>query len=493
MEREYYARVCRIVVDLYPTICRDCLQKQLPPPQCRATAANIRTLRPAQIAATNIVSICGNYGQCDMPLMYILATSACGYLPPPLAGWGKSPITGSRIGDDFERMMSVRKNVMSLVSEETLSVVDYRRLMDMTREICTRLDTINAPYVAKSCPGSYEYAFDAVEKQLMKEAEQNEYIEKVKELVEQEKEVFIERENFFRVSSIVVDLYSVFYRDILHKQISPTQCLSAATKLKLRPEQKHIASRVPVLSSYNECDISLMYVFLRNVCPSLPPPASGWGRPVHTSSTGVGDDIERIRQVRNEALGHVSATPISDAEFQQHVQTARNICSRMDSCHAVYMDKSVSGTYSEELLKILNENLDTDLYNDLIEELARATRYENQISEKLSECLTLEREIHGKVSELAPVLQNTDKLVTETTQQMTQMIAMELDINRQVTKATQNVVRSVEIGTDMDKKLTESIDIVENTEKKLTKLDLTETDTNIKVTQMMETLDEGVF
>ena len=98
MDREYYGRTCRIVIDLYPTICRDCLQKQLPPSLCRTAAANIRTLRPVQTAVINNVSNCGHYGQCYMPLMYILASSACGSLPPPSAGLGKSPITGSGLG-----------------------------------------------------------------------------------------------------------------------------------------------------------------------------------------------------------------------------------------------------------------------------------------------------------------------------------------------------------------------------------------------------------
>ena len=288
-----------------------------------------------------------------MPLMYILASSACGSLPPPSAGWGKSPVTGSGIGDDIERMMSVRKTVLGLMSEETLSMVDYRRYMDMTREICTRFDTIHASDVAKSCSVSYVQLFEAIEQQPMDQVMKNKYIENVKEIVTQEKGILIEREHFFRVSRIVVDLYSVFYRDILQKQIPPAQCPSSTSNLKLRTEQKLTVSRVPVLGSYNECDISLMYMFFRNACPSLPPPVSGWGNPVQATSTGVSDDIERIRQVRNEAFGHISSTPISDAEFQTHVQTAHQICSRMDSSHAVYLDKSVPGTYAHELSKIL--------------------------------------------------------------------------------------------------------------------------------------------
>ena len=97
MEREYFGRTCRVIVELYPMIIRDCLQKQLPPQHCSSAAVKIKTLRPAQLKLIRNVGIRGDYGECDLSLMYTIASCACGSLPPPAAGWSISPITGTGI------------------------------------------------------------------------------------------------------------------------------------------------------------------------------------------------------------------------------------------------------------------------------------------------------------------------------------------------------------------------------------------------------------
>ena len=123
----------------------------------------------------------------------------------------------------------------------------------------------------------------------------------------------MERTRFFRLSRVVVDLYSMFFRDILEKQLPHAQCANAAAKIKiLKTDQKLKATHVAVMGSYRECDISLMYIFLRNACPSLPAPAAGWDKPVLPTALGITDDIERIRQIRNKAFGHISSTPVSE-------------------------------------------------------------------------------------------------------------------------------------------------------------------------------------
>ena len=386
MEKEYYGRLSRFIADLYPTICRDCLQKQLPPSQCQNAADKIRTLRPVQLTVTRNVGIRGDYGECDMPLMYILVSCGCGSLPSPSAGWGKSPITGTGIADDIERMMSVYRKVVDSLQEEALSKYDYNNCIDITRNICIRLDTINAIYVHKSITTSYEEMFDSLQKQSMNETEFNSYAKHIKELQQNEDKITNERENFFRLSRIVGDLYTTVYHDVLMVQLPPHTCPTPRNLgANVNREERAVLNDVRNDNSYRKCDISLMYKLFRNACSSLPAPTAGWDKPVPPLAIGVSDDIERIRQTRNKAFSHISSTPVSEAEYKKYVQTATDVCSRMDSNHAAHVQKSIPGTYVQELNKILTGILDTEMYRSYIDALAAQAKREDDILKIVTE------------------------------------------------------------------------------------------------------------
>ena len=386
MERTYYGRLSRFVVDLYPTICRDCLKKQLAPSQCQKAADKIRTLRPVQLTVTRNVGIRGDYGECDMPLMYILASCGCGSLPSTSAGWGKSPITGTGIADDIERMMSVYRKVVDSLQEEALFADYYNQCTEMTRNICIRLDTINAVYVDKSITTTYEEKFNALQKQSMTQAKYKSYAKQIKEFQQKDDEITNEKENFFRLSRIVGDLYTTVYHDVLIVQLPPHTCPTHRNiGTNVNKEERTVLNDVRNDNSYRKCDISLMYKLFRNACPSLRPPTAGWDKPVPPLAIGVSDDIERIRQTRNKAFGHISSTPVSEAEYKQYVQTATDICTRMDSTHIGHLQKSVSGTYLKELNNILTENLDTEMHRFYVDALTKSAKKEEDILRIITE------------------------------------------------------------------------------------------------------------
>ena len=73
-----------------------------------------------------------------------------------------------------------------------------------------------------------------------------------------------------------------------------------------------------VSPSIKDFDISLLTVLLRNICTgSLKPPRDPiWDRPPSSSDHSTEADIVRVRRFRNEHLGHISNTDVSDGDFQ---------------------------------------------------------------------------------------------------------------------------------------------------------------------------------
>ena len=50
--------------------------------------------------------------------------------------------------------------------------------------------------------------------------------------------------------------------------------------------------------------------------------------------TALGDDVERIRELRNTMYGHVATTSLPDSTYNHYMQILYDICHRMDTVHA---------------------------------------------------------------------------------------------------------------------------------------------------------------
>ena len=189
-----------------------------------------------------------------------------------------------------------------------------------------------------------------------------------------------EREHFVRLCRIVADLFSTMYHDILEKQLPPVNCPTPANiGTRVNPDEITVLNAIRKHNTYRHCDISLMYKIFRSPCKPLPAPTAKWDRPVPGNAKEVSDDIERIRQIRNKAFGHISSTSLSEVKFKKYKQTAREICNRMDTCHSQYLDKSF--TYEDELDKILTERLDSTSAEKLIAQYETGTWYTDIIKE----------------------------------------------------------------------------------------------------------------
>ena len=71
-----------------------------------------------------------------------------------------------------------------------------------------------------------------------------------------------------------------------------------------------------VSPSIKDFDISLLSVLLRNICSLKPPRDPIWDKLPSSSDYSTEADIVRVRRFRNEHLGHISNTDVSDGDFQ---------------------------------------------------------------------------------------------------------------------------------------------------------------------------------
>ena len=179
-----------------------------------------------------------------------------------------------------------------------------------------------------------------------------------------------DRTRFFRLSLIIIDELTQILRDLLHNEVPPTQLFNKVKQInylqRLRPEQivviKNANSR-----DYKDFDITLLYTLLRNVCQNITPPSQNWGvsnMPSQNEIT-VGDDIERIRLIRNNVYGHISEVAIPEIEFKEYWSTISDICTRMQTL--------LNKDYSKRLQDAKECTIDADTeekYIELINTLA---------------------------------------------------------------------------------------------------------------------------
>lgn len=131
-----------------------------------------------------------------------------------------------------------------------------------------------------------------------------------------------ETTNLARVARIILGPCTDILLDILMKEISPS-ALSHNVKTFIFNTSKHRTcpispqqAQLVYSGTYQDFDITLLYVLLRNMC-SIPPHANRWGKDPSTGDRSLSANIERIRMIRNEFHGHATQISLSDTVFKK--------------------------------------------------------------------------------------------------------------------------------------------------------------------------------
>ncbi|XP_061170565.1 uncharacterized protein LOC133179905 [Saccostrea echinata] len=174
------------------------------------------------------------------------------------------------------------------------------------------------------------------------------------------------RTRFAKLGMAINDVLTQTYRDILEKEIPSSQIMGKVELTKryknLHCEQQNLLKDAKN-SGYKKFDITLLYTLMRNFSTTTPRPTHGWGlkAPPAAGEITVGDDIERIRLIRNKVYGHVNSASVSQAEFDDNWSIISDICKRLET----YTGKS----YSNELDNIKKLSLGEDSREAIIEKI----------------------------------------------------------------------------------------------------------------------------
>lgn len=168
--------------------------------------------------------------------------------------------------------------------------------------------------------------------------------------------------NFHCVTIASVDFLKLPLKDILASRIKPENLFkeinSCSTLLsgkdKLRPDQQKICFlQPPDIPDYSKFDVTLLYTLIRNLCPK-PEPTQGWGKEPKPADKQISDDIERIRQFRNNYFAHARCAAFTDSDFKAIWENLRAAVERIQ--------KNVNYTvdYNAELIKIESSKCEHD-------------------------------------------------------------------------------------------------------------------------------------
>ncbi|XP_062581045.1 uncharacterized protein LOC134242871 [Saccostrea cucullata] len=169
---------------------------------------------------------------------------------------------------------------------------------------------------------------------------------------------------------VVFEVMTCMLQDVLWKEIRPDRLADAVMNSKpLKKRFKKLNALDKIIKAkdsqkpYEDFDISLLYVCLRNTCPKIKP-KKGWEQKPKDSDTTIGDDVERIRHFRND-LVHASKVFMSAMESEENWATAVDIGRRLGE----YVGRNVN--YEEEIKRCQNNSITPAMKTEVTEKLER--------------------------------------------------------------------------------------------------------------------------
>ena len=189
--------------------------------------------------------------------------------------------------------------------------------------------------------------------------------------------------NKYIVSRLLMGPCTDQLRDLLRSFIPPanfrTVILGVMSRLPrlTEPQRKLILPYSRSYSgNYDDMDISLLYILLRNVC-AIPPHKKGWGNAPDSTDRSMAANIERLQLARNRC-GH-STGRTSNAEFNQILSEI--ITAIVDLGKIL----GIGNKYQEIVDFIRNDTMDP----------TRDKHFRDQLLEHIKEMENIKKDVHS--------------------------------------------------------------------------------------------------
>nr|XP_022295084.1 uncharacterized protein LOC111105207 [Crassostrea virginica] len=192
-----------------------------------------------------------------------------------------------------------------------------------------------------------------------------------------------EMTNINRVSRLLMDPCTDQLRDLLRSFIPPANFNTVIQTVKSQlprltePQRKLILPSSGVyFGNYDDMDISLLYILLRNVC-GIQAHNQGWGNSPDSADRSVSANIERLRLARN-LCGH-STGGMSNAEFNQVWSEIRAAVMDLDKT------LGIGNKYQEAVDFIRNDTMDP----------TRDRHFSDQLQEQIKETENIKKDVQS--------------------------------------------------------------------------------------------------
>ncbi|XP_062596604.1 uncharacterized protein LOC134258060, partial [Saccostrea cucullata] len=236
-------------------------------------------------------------------------------------------------------------------------------------------------------------------------------------------------------------------RDVFRKKVPPSTFALEISKQKynlprLNPEQRNLV--LPNIGSYSgnydDFDISLLYILLRNIC-NITPHTNGWGNVPDVNDVCLSANIERIRVARNNTV-HSARPSLTNSEFNDIWTSVRVAVVEIDTFLS-------NGNFYEKEVDILRH---TTL--DPVQDQHFRDQLDNQYAEdqQTKECIrTLQENFESNLKETADRINLLEENIGSNLREKADRICLleetqttletRLHISSQLQKQFQNVLK----------------------------------------------------
>ncbi|XP_071122060.1 uncharacterized protein [Mytilus edulis] len=268
-------------------------------------------------------------------------------VPKPSSQWEVPPEKDHQeITDDIKRIVFDTNDVLHKLGED-VSNTSYETFKGRVEEIVARIDS----YLSiESCKHWYEedIPLETDLDRCMTELQKMREIDFTSTTAPSLSDMEIENgERFARIGWVIIDIFPKILRAVIQMKIAADvmykHCSTPPNWGRFSYDEQNKLKSMNSSNTYDLLDIPLVYRLLRQFS-LIQEPANAWGQQPSSSHISTGDDIERIRFLRND-FAHRSNINTTQSEFDDTFSTFKDICRRMD----VYFKNDRASGYENDV------------------------------------------------------------------------------------------------------------------------------------------------